>query len=341
MQRTELNEIGEFALIEKIKQSSTLRNPESIQGIGDDAAVMDYGGSQYTLLSTDMLVEGIHFDLSYCPLKHIGYKAVSVNVSDIVAMNGVAKQITVSIGVSNRFSVEAIEELYKGIHFACKNYNIDLVGGDTTSSHKGLIISISVMGLVDKDKVAYRQGAKDKEIICVTGDLGGAYLGLQVLEREKQVFLANPDMQPELSGKDYILQRQLSPDARSNFIAEFAQLDLVPTSMIDISDGLASDLMHLCQSSGVGAMLFEEKLPIEALSYEQAIEFNLSPTTCALNGGEDYELLFTVKQEDFPKIEQHPHISHIGYVQDKSLGVSLTTRAEQVVPIEAQGFKHF
>lgn len=341
MQRTEISELGEFGLIEKISQEFSLNNKESVIGIGDDAAVIDNGTDKYTLLSTDMLLEGVHFDLTYMPLKHLGFKAVAVNVSDIAAMNGIPKQVTVSMALSNRFSVEAVEEIYKGIKNACNHYKVDLVGGDTTSSHSGLVISISVVGFVEKEKVVYRKNAKSKEVLCVTGDVGGAYMGLQVLEQEKQVFQANPDMQPELEGKDYILQRQLRPDARTDVIHELADLGVVPTSMIDISDGLASDLMHLCKASGLGAVVFEDHLPIDALTYETAIHYDITPTTVALNGGEDYELLFTVKQSDYEKIEKHFKITAIGYMQEKSEGIRLQTRAGQNVAIQAQGWKHF
>lgn len=341
MQRTEISEVGEFGLIDKISKEFSLQNQESILGIGDDAAVIDNGTDQYTLISTDMLLEGVHFDMTYMPLKHLGFKAVAVNVSDIVAMNGIPKQITVSMALSNRFSVEAVEEIYKGIQSACKHYKVDLIGGDTTSARAGLVISISVLGLVEKDKITYRKGAKSTEVLCVTGDIGSAYMGLQILEQEKQVFQANPEMQPELEGKDYILQRQLRPSARTDVIHELRDLGVVPTSMIDISDGLASEVMHLCKASDLGAMVFEEHLPLDALTYETAIDFNISPTTVALNGGEDYELLFTVKQSDYKKIEKHFKITAVGYMQEKSKGIRLQTRAGQNIAIQAQGWKHF
>ena len=340
-QRTELKDLGEFGLIHRIQQQFTPKHPESILGIGDDAAVIDTGADTYTLMSTDMLVEGIHFDLSYVPLKHLGYKAVAVNVSDIAAMNGTPKQFTVSLGLSNRFPLEAIDELYAGIKHACDNYNIDLVGGDTTSTRTGLVISITAIGEVAKDQIVYRKGCKENELICVSGDLGGAYMGLQVLEREKQVFMANPDMQPELDGKDYIVRRQLKPEARTDMIYELRELGVVPTSMIDISDGLASELMHLCSQSEVGAILYEEHLPIAKVTYDTSVEFNIDPTTSVLNGGEDYELLFTIKQEDYDKIKQNAEIIEIGYVLPKDKGVVLKTKGEQIVPITAQGWKHF
>ena len=341
MQRTEIDQLGEFGLIERVTQGFELQNSESVFGIGDDAAVIDAGGDDYWLLSTDMLVEGVHFDLMYSSLMHLGYKAVTVNASDIAAMNGIPKQITVSLALSNRFSVEAVEEIYKGIHAACENYNIDLVGGDTTASRSGLVISVSVTGTVPKNRITYRGKAKKQEIICVTGDLGGAYMGLQVLEQEKQVFLANPEMQPQLEGKDYIVGRQMRPEARTDIIHELRELDIIPTAMIDISDGLASELMHICKHSEGGAVIFEDKIPMDGKTVEQAIEFNLDPTTCALNGGEDYELLFTVTHDDFEKIKYHHSISSIGYMIPKEEGLVLKTRGGNTVPIQAQGWKHF
>ncbi|HAS45792.1 MAG TPA: thiamine-phosphate kinase [Microscillaceae bacterium] len=340
-QRTELKDLGEFGLIQRIQQQFPTKHPESVLGIGDDAAVIDTGTDHYTLVSTDMLVEGIHFDLSYVPLKHLGYKAVAANVSDIAAMNGTPKQFTVSLGLSNRFPLEAIDELYAGIKHACNNYKIDLIGGDTTSTRAGLVISITAIGEVKKEEIVYRKGCKENELICVSGDLGGAYMGLQVLEREKQVFMANPDMQPELDGKDYIVRRQLKPEARTDMIYELRDLGVVPTSMIDISDGLASELMHICSQSGVGAILYEEHLPIAKVTYDTSVEFNIDPTTSILNGGEDYELLFTVKQEDYDKIKKNAEIIEIGYVLPKEKGVVLKTKGEQIVPITAQGWKHF
>ncbi len=339
--RTELNELGEFGLIERIKTASTLRNTTSLRGIGDDAAVIKKDEKNVFLVSTDTLAEGIHFDLTYVPLKHLGYKAVVVNLSDIVAMNGTPEQITVALACSNRFSVEAIEELYQGILLACDHYNVDLVGGDTTTSRAGLILSITALGTAEADKVVYRSGARTNDIVCVSGDLGGAYMGLQVLEREKQSFLANPEMQPELEGLDYIVQRQLKPEARVDMVKELATLGILPTSMIDISDGLASEILHLCSSSGKGAELFEDKFPIDQMTYETAREFDLDPLTVMMNGGEDYELLFTIKQEDFEKIKNHPSINPIGYMKEAAAGVNLITKAGNSFPIKAQGWKHF
>ena len=287
--RTELSTLGEFGMIQRIHSNNKIKNVSTIKAIGDDAAVIDCG-THYQLISTDFLVEGIHFDLSYVPLKHLGYKSVAVNVSDIVAMNGKAEQITVSIAVSNRFSVEALDELYVGIQAACENYNVDLVGGDTTSSTSGLIISVTAIGKVNKDKVVYRNGAKPEEVVCLSGDLGGAYIGLQILEREKQVFLSDPDMKPDLTTHEYVIERQLKPEARADFIFDLAEKGVVPTSMIDVSDGLASELLHICTQSGVGVKVFDEQLPIDDATKSAAMEINLDATTAALNGGEDYEL---------------------------------------------------
>jgi thiamine-monophosphate kinase len=338
--RTELSEIGEFGLIDRIKNKTRISNKNTVAGIGDDAAVIK-GGEDLILISTDLLSEGIHFDLSYMPIRHLGYKAVAVNVSDIAAMNGIPEQITVSLAFSNRFSVEAIEALYEGIQAACDNYKVDLVGGDTSSSKSGLIISISVLGRVKPEKIAYRSGAQVNDLICVTGDLGGAFMGLQILEREKQVFLSNPEMQPELEGKNYVIEKQLKPEARMDVIYELKELGIVPTSMIDISDGLASELLHICKSSKVGVQVFEDKLPIDQLTYDTAMEFNIDPLTCMLNGGEDYELLFTVKQEYFEKIKNHPDISIIGVVKEQSSGANLISKGGNKVPLKAQGWMHF
>jgi len=338
--RTELSEIGEFGLIDRIKKNTKISNQNTVLGIGDDAAVIN-SGDDLLLISTDILSEGVHFDLSYMPIKHLGYKAVAVNVSDIAAMNGIPEQITVSLALSNRFSVEAIETLYEGIQAACDNYKVDLVGGDTTSSKSGLVISISVLGRVKKEKISYRSGAQVNDLICVTGDLGGAFMGLQVLEREKQVFLTNPEMQPELEGKNYIVERQLKPEARMDVVYELKELGIVPTSMIDISDGLASELLHISKSSGVGVQIFEDKLPIDQLTYDTAMEFNIDPLTCMLNGGEDYELLFTVKQEYFEKIKNHPDISIIGVVKEQGSGANLISKGGNKVALKAQGWVHF
>ncbi len=337
MERTELKTLGEFGLIERISSKFQLQNSESIKGIGDDAAVIDCGDS-YLLVSTDMLMEGIHFDLAYTPLKHLGYKAVAVNISDIAAMNGIPQQITVNIGLSNRISVEAIDEFYEGVKIACENYKVDLVGGDTNSSASGFVISITAIGKVQKDKISYRNGAKDNDIICVSGDLGAAFFGLQILEREKQVFLANPNMQPELNEKEYLIGKYLKPEARTDIIHELNEKELVPTSMIDISDGLASELIHLCRQSDLGAVIFEDKLPIEDITMLAATEFNFSPITAALNGGEDYQLLFTVSQSDFEKIDKMADIMPIGYMRsDKK--IELVLKNGSTATIKAQGWQ--
>jgi thiamine-monophosphate kinase len=288
-----------------------------------------------------MLLEGVHFNLAYMPLKHLGYKAVAVNVSDIAAMNGKPEQITIGLGLSNRFSLEAVDELYAGIRAACESYQVDLVGGDTSSSHSGLIISISVVGRVARERISYRSGARPNDIICVTGDLGSAYLGLQVLERERQVFLANPDMQPELERYEYLVGRQLKPEARMDVIHELADLNVVPTSMIDVSDGLASELLHLSKNSGVGIKIFEDKIPIDSGAFETAVEFKVDPVTCALNGGEDYELLFTIAPGDYEKIKNHPDIHFIGHTHENRSQNVMITKHESVIPLKAQGWNHF
>ena len=337
--RTELSELGEFGLIDKLAKSIELKNESSVLGIGDDAAVIDRE-EEFGLLSTDMLVEGIHFDLSYCPLPHLGYKAIAVNVSDIAAMNGNPEQVTVSLALSNRFSVEAVDALFDGMRAAASDYNVDIVGGDTTASQSGLVISISVLGKAAKDKVVYRKGAGANDILCATGDLGAAFIGLQVLEREKQTFLANPDMQPQLDKYQYIVQRQLKPSARMDIVHELAELDIVPTSMMDISDGLASEVFHLSKNSGVGFAIYEDQLPIDKQTYDTDVEFNLDPITAVLNGGEDYELLFTIKQEDHAKLDKHRDIHFIGHAQALEKGNLLMTKNGNQVPLKAQGWDH-
>lgn len=339
--RSEINQLGEFGLIDRISSNFTLNNKSSLFGIGDDAAVID-AGEESILLCTDMLTEGVHFDLAYTPLQHLGYKAVAVNVSDIAAMNGRPEQIVVSLGVSNRFSVEAIDTLYAGIKAACENYNVDLVGGDTTASASGLVISIAAIGRVKKDKVTYRSGAKVNDIICVTGDLGGAYMGLQILERDKQEFLSNPEMKPQLENFEYMVGRQLKPEARTDIVYELAELGIQPTAMIDISDGLASELLHISKNSRVGIKIFEDKIPIDTKVYETAaIELKIDPVTCALNGGEDYELLFTINQSDFEKIKNHQDIHFIGHVHDNAKQNLLITKQGTPIPLTAQGWNHF
>ncbi len=339
--RIEISDLGEFGLIDRISKDFSNRQVTTLKGIGDDAAVIDLEGDHCLLVSTDMLVEGIHFDLSYMPVQHLGYKAVAVNVSDIAAMNGKAEQITVSIALSNRFSVEAVDALYQGIRSACENYNVDLVGGDTTSSLSGLVISITAVGRVKKSKVAYRNGAQVNDIICVTGDLGAAFMGLQTLQREKEVYLADPNMQPTLDNYEYLVGRQLKPEARADIIFDLEEAGLKPTSMIDVSDGLASDLFHIAKQSGVGIRIYEDKVPIDHLTYETAIEFKLDPITCALNGGEDYELLFTIDQKDQDKINKHPDIHMIGYMHDRKDQNVMITKQGNTVPLRAQGWDHF
>lgn len=338
--RSEIAQLGEFGLIDRIASQFDPRNKNTKKGIGDDAAVIE-AGDDLLLLSTDMLLEGVHFNLAYMPLKHLGYKAVAVNVSDIAAMNGKPEQITIGLGLSNRFSLEAVDELYAGIKAACESYQVDLVGGDTSASHSGLIISISVVGRVARKNISYRSGARPNDIICVTGDLGSAYLGLQVLERERQVFLANPNMQPELERYEYLVGRQLKPEARMDIIHELADLQVVPTSMIDVSDGLASELLHLSKNSGVGIKIFEDKIPIDSGAFETAVEFKVDPVTCALNGGEDYELLFTIAPGDYEKIKNHPDIHFIGHTHENRSQNVMITKHESVIPLKAQGWNHF
>lgn len=339
--RSEINELGEFGLIDRISKNFQVENKSSLLGIGDDAAVIA-AGDESILLCTDMLTEGVHFDLSYTPLQHLGYKAVVVNLSDIAAMNGKPEQIVISLGLSNRFSVEAIDTFYDGVKAACKNYKVDLVGGDTTSSASGLVISVAALGRVEKDKVTYRSGAQVNDIICVTGDLGGAYMGLQILERNKQEFLTNPEMKPRLENFEYMVGRQLKPEARMDIIYELAELGILPTSMIDISDGLASELLHISKNSKVGIKIFEDKIPIDTKVYETAaIELNIDPITCALNGGEDYELLFTIKQDDFEKVKNHQDIHFIGHVHDNAQQNLLVSKQGAVIPLTAQGWNHF
>ena len=338
--RTELSSLGEFGLIDQIASAVELKNPESVRGIGDDAAVID-NGDEMTVVTTDMLVEGVHFDLTFQPLKHLGYKAVTVNLSDIYAMNATPKQIVVGIAISNRFSLEAIEELYEGIQMACDKYSVDLVGGDTTSSTSGLVISITAIGKAKREDIVYRNGAGVGDLICVSGDLGGAYVGLQLLEREKKIFLENPKIQPDLSNADYILERQLKPEPRKDIIDKLKQVDVKPTAMIDISDGLSSEVMHLCKQSQTGCTLYEDKFPIDPQTYEKAREFNLDPTVCALSGGEDYELLFAIKQSDYEKMRMHVDISIVGHMVAKEEGLHLIDKSGNQVKLQAQGWKAF
>ena len=337
-QRTPISELGEFGLIDHLVKNAKSKLPNTALAMGDDAGLIDHG-TYFTAISTDLLVEGVHFDLSYMPLKHLGYKSVVVNLSDIYAMNGTAEHITVGIAVSNRFPVEALEEVYEGIHLACERYNVDLIGGDTTASTSGLMISITATGRVEKEKASMRSGAKDNDLIVISGDVGGAYMGLQILEREKQVFIENPDMQPELGGHEYILERQLKPEARKDIVDLLHNLQVQPTSMIDISDGLSSEILHLSKASNHQFNIYENKIPIDPSIYALCEEFNMNTTTVGLNGGEDYELLFTISIEDHVKIKANPHLSVIGYVKEGS-GANLITRDDKVVELKAQGFKH-
>ncbi len=334
-----ISELGEFGLIKRLSKDIKLNNASTIIGIGDDAAVTDYKNKQ-TVITTDLLIEGVHFDLSYAPLKHIGYKAVVVNLSDVYAMNATPKQITVSIAFSSRFTLEAIDELYSGIHLACKNYKVDLVGGDTSSSVTGLVISITAIGEVEKNNIVYRSGAKPNDLLCVSGDLGAAYAGLKLLQREKDVFKGNPDVQPELKGYDYILERQLKPEAREDVIKILDELNIKPTSMIDISDGLSSEILHLSEQSECGSRIYDQKLPIADETKRFADELLIDPTTFAMNGGEDYELLFTISQSDFEKLDKNPYITIIGHITEQSKGNYLTTADGTEVQITAQGWNH-
>ena len=338
--RTEIKDLGEFGLIDYITGDIELTQESSEYGVGDDAAVINPSGKR-VLVSTDMLMEGVHFDLTYSPLKHLGYKAAVVNFSDIAAMNAIPTQITVSIALSNRFSLEAVEEFYVGLKLACKAYNVDIVGGDTTSSKAGLAISITVIGLIDEQDIVYRNGAKEGDLICVSGDLGAAYAGLLILEREKSVFSANPEMQPELEGADYVLERQLKPEARVDIIKILKDSGIKPNAMMDVSDGLASEVKHICKQSKLGAAIYEDKLPIDQKTWDAARTFNMDPTMFALNGGDDYELLFTVPQSDFEKLKDIPEVSIIGYTTDKESGINLITKNNVSTPLEAQGWDGF
>ena len=337
---TDVNTLGEFGLIEHLTKDFQRRNPTTKVGIGDDAAVLMYGDAPI-VVSTDLLVEGIHFDPIYSPLKHLGYKAIIVNLSDIYAMNARPHQVTVSIAISSKYTVEALDELYAGIKEACRIYGVDLVGGDTTSSPRGMTISVTAIGTVQEEKITYRSGAKKGDILCVTGNLGGAYLGLQILEREKQLYLDNPGIQPDLEEQKYVLERQLKPEARKDMIEHFDKAQLIPTAMIDISDGLASDLMHICKASGVGAYIEETKIPLNQEAQLLALKFQLDPVTTALNGGEDYELLFTIKEADLEKVRLMPSTYIIGEITEAKDGVTLHTNGGNIHPLKAQGWNHF
>lgn len=338
--RTEISTLGEFGLIDKITDGVGVVNSSTKYGIGDDAAVLSFDKDKQVLVTTDLLMEGVHFDLTYVPLKHLGYKSAIVNFSDIYAMNGTPKQITVSLAISKRFSVEDIDELYSGIRLACKSYGVDIVGGDTTSSLTGLAISITCIGEANSDEVVYRKGAKETDLICVSGDLGAAYMGLQLLEREKSVLQGETVVQPDFAGKEYILERQLKPEARKDIVEKLKEIGVKPTSMMDISDGLSSELMHICKQSEVGCRVYEEHIPIDFQTAVMAEEMNMNLTTCAMNGGEDYELLFTVPIADHEKISQLKEVRIIGHITKKDLGLALITRDGQEFELKAQGWNH-
>ena len=335
--KTAIETLGEFGLIDHLTKNFKIKNSSTIKSIGDDAAVLDFKNNK-TLISTDLLVENVHFDLNYVPLKHLGYKAVMVNLSDIYAMNASATQITVSIAVSNRFPLEALDELYSGIETAAKIYNIDVIGGDTTSSNKGLIISITAIGHANDDKIVYRNGAQPNDLVVVSGDIGGAYMGLQILERENEVFKVNPNNQPDLNPYAYIVERQLKPEARKDIVKLLEDLDVKPSSMIDISDGLSSEAIHLCKQSNVGIELYENKIPLDPQVISTCEEFKIDSTTVALNGGEDYELLMTISQEDYPKIKANPNLTVIGYITEANRGMNLITRDNSAIPLIAKGW---
>ena len=338
-QSESIESLGEFGLIDHLTRQVKLINSSTLRGIGDDAAVLNFEG-QDIVVTTDLLTEGIHFNLMYVPLKHLGYKAVVVNLSDVYAMNARPTQITVSIALSKRFNLDAAEQLYEGIHQACENYGVDLIGGDTTSSLTGLTISITALGCARRDDLVYRSGARPNDLLCVTGDLGGAYMGLQLLERENQVFKVNPKAKPQLEGYDYILQRQLRPEARKDIPELFRQLGIKPTSMIDISDGLSSEIMHLCRNSGTGCHLYEEKIPYDEQTKAMALEFNINPLVAALNGGEDYELLFTLPLADYEKVKNDPDITVIGHMTAREEGVMLVAGGGALIPLKAHGWNH-
>jgi len=337
---TNLSELGEFALIDKLVKNVKIYNDSTQKAVGDDAAVIDNKDEQ-TLVSVDILCEGVHFDMTYCPLKHLGYKAAVVNFSDIYAMNGTPTQIVVGLGISSKYSVEAIEEIYRGIRLACDRYHVDLVGGDTTASKSGLFISVTVIGKAKKEDIVYRNGAKPNDLLCVSGNLGAAYTGLLILEREKAAFMADPNMQPEFAGYDYILERQLKPEARRDIVEKLKEIKVKPTSMIDISDGLASEVLHICKESKVGCMVYEDRIPMNQKTIQTAKDFNIVPSIAALNGGEDYELLFTIAQSDYEKVKDMDDVRIIGYITADEGQANLITPDNHQIPIEAQGFKHF
>lgn len=339
-QRTEISSLGEFGLIKHLTKNIELQSASTIIGVGDDAAIIDHFGKQ-TVITTDLLIEGIHFDLMYTPLRHLGYKSVIVNLSDVYAMNATPTHITMSIGFSNRFSLEALDEFYEGVYMACRNYGVDLIGGDTSSSQKGFVISVTAIGEVTPGKYVQRNGAKEGDLLCCSGDLGGAYLGLLFLEREKRIFLENPNIQPDLEGEDYVIGRLLKPEARQDIIDFFEANNILPTSMMDISDGLSSEILHICEQSGLGCRLYEDKLPIDEATRKAAFKFEMDPTACALSGGEDYELLFTIPQDDYEKLVLNEEISVIGYMAPASEGSKVITKGGNVHNITAQGWNAF
>ena len=338
--RTEIASLGEFGLIDHLTQNNETHHASTVLSIGDDAAVLDHFGKQI-VVTTDLLIEGVHFDMVYTPLTHLGYKSVIVNLSDIYAMNATPAQITLSIGISNRFSVEALEEFYEGVYAACEKYNVDLVGGDTTTSNKGFIISVTAIGEVAPGRFVKRDGAKKGDLVCVSGDLGAAYLGLLLMEREKKIFMESPSVQPDLESQDYILRRLLKPEARKDIISFFEENDIHPTSMMDISDGLSSEILHICKQSNAGCVLHEDKIPIAEEARQFAFKLDLDPTACALSGGEDYELLFTVKQEDYDKLVLNEQISVIGYITEAAEGKQIITRSGNKHALTAQGWNAF
>ncbi|MBI5373488.1 MAG: thiamine-phosphate kinase [Sphingobacteriales bacterium] len=338
-ERTEISSLGEFGLIEQLTKNIELQNASTILGVGDDAAVIDHFGKQ-TVLTTDLLVEGVHFDLIYTPLKHLGYKSVVVNLSDVYAMNAVPTQVILSIGISNRFSVEALEEFYEGVYAACEKYGVDLVGGDTTSSQKGFIISLTAVGEVAPDKYVKRSTAQKGDLLCVSGDLGAAYVGLLFLEREKKIFVESPGVQPDLEGESYVIGRLLKPEARKDIVEFFAANDIVPTAMMDISDGLSSEILHICKDSQLGCVLYEDKIPVSEEMKKAAFKFEIDPTACALSGGEDYELLFTLPQADYDKLVLNEQISVVGYMTEPGEGAQIITRGGSRHALTAQGWNH-
>ncbi len=338
-ERTEIGSLGEFGLIEHLTKNIEIQNVSTILGVGDDAAIIDHYGKQ-TVVSTDLLIEGVHFDLAYTPLKHLGYKSVIVNLSDIYAMNATPTQVTISLGISNRFSLEAVEEFYEGVYAACNKYGVDLVGGDTASSQKGFIISVTAIGEVSPDMFVKRSTAKNGDLLCVSGSLGAAYVGLLFLEREKKIFIESPGVQPDLEGESYVIGRLLKPEARKDIIAFFEEKEIMPTAMMDISDGLSSEILHICKDSNLGCVLYEEKIPVAEEMKKAAYKFEIDPTACALSGGEDYELLFTIPQADYDKLVLNEQISVVGYMTDVEHGATILTKGGNKHPITAQGWNH-